>query len=173
MGFTKLRREIEPRWVSWYIKEYYPDAEVRLRCPLGSIPAELVEFYGPAKAAKVYRPSRLEVDALVIEPDELILIEAKIFKYMDGLSKLPIYKAAARKAPELQVFKDRPIRMHLLLPVAIPSIVEVAPDVGVEVKTAAPPWLMEIWEERDKYWTPGARMKRAERKAMLKRLGFV
>ena len=63
LGFTKVRREIEPRWVSWYIKENYPDAEIRLRCPLGPIPDALKELYGPAKAARVYRPSRPEVDA--------------------------------------------------------------------------------------------------------------
>ena len=68
---------------------------------------------------------------------------------------------------------DRPIRMHLLLPTPIPWVMELAPEMGVEVKTAAPDWLMTIWEERDKYWTPGARVKRADRKALLKQLGFV
>lgn len=173
IGFTKLRREIEPKWVSWYIKEYYPNAEVRLRCPLGPIPNELKELYGPAKAAKVYRPSRPECDALIIRPSELILIEAKIFKYMDGLSKLPIYKSLVPKTPELMVFTGRPIRMHLLIPKAIPWVDAAAPGHGVEVKTAAPDWITQIWEERDKYWTPSARMKREERKALLKRLGFV
>ena len=173
MGFTKLRREIEPRWVSWYIKEYYPDAEVRLRCPLGPIPKQLVELYGPAKAARVYRPSRPEVDALVILPGALLLIEAKIFKYMDGLSKLPVYAALVPKTPELQVFSDRPVLMHLLIPTEIPWVKAAAPELGVEVYTAAPDWLMTIWEERDKYWTPDARKRRADRKALLKRLGFV
>ena len=172
IGFSKLRREIEPRWVSWYIKEYYPDAEVRLRCPLGPIPDELKALHGPAKAAKVYRPSRPEVDALIILPEEIILIEAKIFKYMDGLAKLPVYKALAKKSDELQVFRHRPMRMHLLIPVAIPWVIAAAPDLGVEVKTAAPEWLMEVWQERDKYWTPASRLKREERKKLLKQLGF-
>lgn len=172
LGFTKLRREIEPRWVSWYIKEYYPDAEVRLRCPLGPVPLELQELYGPAKAAKVYRPSRPEIDALVILPGALVLIEAKIFKYMDGLAKLPVYKALVPKSAELKVFSNLPVLMHLLIPKAIPWVVAAAPDMGVEVKTVAPDWLLEIWEERDKYWQPEARMKRAERKALLGKLGF-
>ncbi len=173
MGFTKLRREIEPRWVSWYIKEHYPNAEVRLRCPLGPIPDELKELYGPAKAARVYRPSRPEVDALVIRPDALILIEAKIFKYMNGLSKLPVYKSLVPQTPELAVFRGRSVKMHLLLPTTIPWVTAAAPSLGVEVKTAAPDWVTQIWEERDKYWQPEARLRRAERKALLKRLGFV
>ena len=158
--------------MSAYIKEHYPDAEVRLRCPLGSIPAELKELYGPAKAAKVYRPSRPEVDALVVLPGALLIIEAKIFKYMDGLAKLPVYKVLVPKSPELMVFRDRPVIMHLLIPVKIPWVMDAAPELGVEVYTWAPDWVLQIWEERDKYWTPEARLRREERKALLKRLGF-
>lgn len=172
LGNTKLRREIEPRWVSWYIKEYYPDDEVRLRCPLGPIPIELQELYGPAKAARVYRPSRPEIDAIVILPGALLLIEAKIFKYMDGLAKLPVYKSLVSQTAELMVFSNLPIIMHLLIPKAIPWVVAAAPGMDVEVKTAAPDWVLQIWEERDKYWQPEARMKRAERKALLSKLGF-
>ena len=158
--------------MSWYIKENYPDAEVRLRCPLGPIPDQLKELYGPAKAARVYRPSRPEVDALVVLPGALLIIEAKIFKYMDGLAKLPVYKALVRKSPELMIFSDRPVIMHLLIPKAIPWVSAAAPDLGVEVYTAAPDWVLEIWEERDKYWQPQARIERADRKALLAKLGF-
>ena len=172
LGFTKLRREIEPRWVSWYIKEHYPDAEVRMRCPLGPIPRELKELYGPAKAAKVYRPSRPEVDALVVLPGAILLIEAKVFKYMDGLAKLPVYAALVPKTPELMVFSGRPVLMHLLLPAKIPWVTAAAKDLGVEVYIKAPDWVIQIWEERDKYWTPESRMRREERKALLERLGF-
>jgi len=172
LGFTKLRREIEPRWVSAYIKEHYPDEEVHLRCPLGSIPNQLKELYGPAKAAKVYRPSRPEVDALVVLPGAILIIEAKIFKYMDGLAKLPVYKALVPKTPEFMAIQNRPVIMHLLIPKAIPWVVEAAPEMGVEVYTWAPDWVLQIWEERDKYWQPEARIKRRERKELLTRLGF-
>jgi len=158
--------------VSWYIKEYYPDAEVRLRCPLGPIPVQLVDLHGPAKAARVYRPSRPEVDALVVLPGALLIIEAKIFKYMDGLAKLPVYKALVSQTPELDVFSNRPVIMHLLIPAPIPWVKAAAPEMGVEVYTVAPDWVLQIWEERDKYWTPESRMKRAERKALLTKLGF-
>ena len=173
LGFTKVRREIEPRWVSWYIKENYPDAEIRLRCPLGPVPDELKELYGPAKAARVYRPSRPEVDALVVLDDAILLVEAKILKYMDGLAKLPVYAALVKKTAELDVLMPRRIIMHLLLPRQIPWVRSVAQDLGVTVKIAAPQWVMDIWEDRDKYWTPTARMRREDRKAILKGLGFV
>ena len=143
-----------------------------MRCPLGPIPPELKELYGPAKAAKVYRPSRPEVDALVVLPGAILLIEAKIFKYMDGLAKLPVYAALVPKTPELMVFSGRPVIMHLLLPAPIPWVKAAAPDLGVEVYTWAPEWVLRIWEERDRYWTPEAKLRREARKALLRRLGF-
>ena len=158
--------------MSWYVKENYPDGEVRLRCPLGPIPDELKALYGPAKAARVYRPSRPEVDALVILPDALLLIEAKIFKYMDGLAKLPVYAALVPKSPELMIFSDKKVIMHLLLPAEIPWVKAAAPALGVEVYNVAPDWVHQIWQERDKYWTPSARMRRDARKALLEKLGF-
>ena len=145
---------------------------MRLRCPLGPIPVELTELYGPAKAARVYRPSRPEVDALVVLPGALLLIEAKIFKYMDGLAKLPVYASLVPSTPELMVFEGRPTIMHLLLPVKIPWVMAAAPGLGVEVYNKAPEWVLQIWEERDKYWQPEARLRRQERKALLARLGF-
>lgn len=173
MGFTRLRRDIEPGWVSWYIKTYYPDAEIRLRCPLGPIPPELNALYGPAKAAQVYRPSRPEVDAVVVLPGAILLVEAKIFKYMDGLAKLPVYASLVKSTPELKVLLPRHILMHLLLPKAISWVMTAAAELGVEVKVAAPDWVLAIWEERDTYWTPENRMRREERKELLRKLGYV
>lgn len=173
MGFTKIRREIEPRWVSQYIKEFYAKAEAHLRCPLGPIPEEYVKMYGPAKAANIYRPWRPEVDALVVLEGAIVLIEAKIQKYMDGLAKLPVYKALIPSTPEfMPISKTRPTIMHLLLPYPIPWVKTAAAVTGVEVIDWAPDWVVEIWEERDKYWTPEYRLKREARKALLKRLQY-
>ena len=158
--------------MSWYIKQNYPNAEVRLRCPLGPIPDALKEMYGPAKAARVYRPSRPEVDALVILPDAFHLIEAKIQKYMDGFAKLPVYAALVKHSPELSILLPRKIVLHLLLPREIPWITSIAAEFGVTVKASAPDWVMEIWEERDKYWTPSAKRRREDRKRVLAALGF-
>ncbi len=174
MTFTKVRREIEPRWVSQYVKEFYPKAEAHLRCPLGPIPEEYAKLYGPAKAARVYRPWRPEVDALIVVKGAIVLIEAKIQKYMNGLSKLPVYKALLPSTPEfLPVSETRYVLMHLLLPYPIPWVKKAAESMGVEVIDWAPDWVLEIWEERDKYWTAEYRLKREDRKALLRKLGML
>lgn len=172
MGFTKTRRTLEPRWVSIYCATHYPKAEIRLGCPLGGIPRETLRDYGLLKGLRVYRPWRPEVDAVVILRNMLILIEAKIFKYMDGLAKLPIYKALVPKTPELKHVAHRPQYMKLLIPHRIPWVLEAAEGMGVTVEVWVPPFIQKVWEERDKYWTKDAIKKREARKRKLEELGY-
>lgn len=84
MPFTKKRESIEIPWASRYVAEHYPDALVKLRCPLGPAPEWMVEQYGETEALARFRPSRPEVDAVVITPSKLILIEAKVFHWRTG-----------------------------------------------------------------------------------------
>jgi hypothetical protein len=172
MAFTVNRRTLEPRWVSEYCAVHYPKAEVRLSCPLGGIPKETLRDYGVLKGLRVYRPWRPEVDALVILQNMLILVEAKIFKYMDGLSKLPVYKSLVPQTPELSHVANRPIYMKLLIPYRIPWVLEAAKDLDVTVEVWVPDFVKQAWDERDKYWTKEAIEKREARKEKLKELGY-
>jgi hypothetical protein len=169
---VKIRREVEPRWVSEYVAANYQGYEVRFRVPLGPYLPGTAEQMGSDKARRVSRPWRPEVDAIVLHTERLILIEGKIFKTMEGLSKLPVYKSLVPDTPELQAYKDRAIEMQLLVVRPLPWVLMAAEKAGVHVVEWAPPWIVEIWEERDKYWTPQAVKTREERKEVLKKLGF-
>jgi len=170
--FTKLRREVEPRWVAEYCSKFYPNDEVRYRCPLGAPPRHLVEEMGLEKALRAFRPYRPEVDALVITKNAIILIEAKVHRYVDGIGKLLVYEALVPDTPELAPYLDRPVKKRLLLPILPEWIVPLAKRLNVELVTWAPDWVLEYWAERDKYWTPEAVAERERRKQILKALGF-
>jgi len=170
---TKIRRELEPRWVAEYVAANYPNAENRPRCPLGPIPTGIQEAIGGDKARRVYRPWRPEVDTCVILPTKLVLIEGKIFKTMDGLSKLPVYKSLIPTTPELTAHKEKPIDMELLVVRPLPWVVQAASLAGIRVVEWAPPWIIQVWEDRDKYWAPEAVKAREERKKFLEDHGFV
>jgi hypothetical protein len=169
---TKVRREVEPRWVSEYVMATYPRFEHRLRVPLGPAVAGISEQLGQEKALRVSRPWRPEVDAIVITADRLIMIEGKIFKTMDGLSKLPVYRDLVASTPELQAQKDLPVEMHLLVVRPLEWVLAAAEKAGVKVVEWAPPWIIQVWEDRDKYWAPDAVAKREERKKVLEKLGY-
>jgi len=169
---THLRRDLEPRWVSWYCAKHYPRDIVKLRCPLGPIPEDLRKAVGEGKAIKMYRPWRPEVDALVILPGAIRLVEAKIFKYMDGLSKLPVYAGLVPATPELKAWKELPVQMILLVPAKIDWVATAAAQQGVSIDTDAPDYIKQAWEERDKYWTKPFMEKRERRKEKLRELGY-
>lgn len=165
------RRELEPRWVSEYMLKTYPKAEVRLRVPLGPIPKETQQAYGLMKGLRVYRPWRPEVDAAARWMDKTILVEAKIFKYMDGLSKLPVYKSLVPSTPELSVW-PKDVIMELLIPALITWVIAAARDTGVTVVSDfVPDYIKHAWDERDKYWTKEAVQAREDRKRRLEELG--
>jgi len=172
MAQTKTRRLIEPRWVSEYVVMTYPPHIHRFGVPLGPIPDELTKAVGTAKAIRQYRPWRPEADALVIMPKRMVLLEGKVFKYMDGLSKLPFYKSLIPRTPELQEYLDREVQMVLLLPVEIDWVRIAALDHGVDVVVWCPDWLRPIWEERDKYWSKENMFMREKRKEVLRELGY-
>ena len=166
------RRELEPRWVSEYMAKTYPHAEVRMRVPLGGIPKETQAAYGLMKGLRVYRPWRPEVDGIAILPGALELIEAKIFKYMDGLSKLPVYKSLIPSTPELAHVAHLKIEMILLIPAAITWVQQSAYEQGIKIVVWAPEYIQHAWNERDKYWTKDAVIAREERKRKLQEAGL-
>jgi len=167
MAVSKPRRELEPRWVSEYMAQTYPKAEVRLRVPLGPIPDATSKDYGLMKGLRVYRPWRPEVDAAARWTNKTIIVEAKIFKYMDGLSKLPVYKSLLQSTPELAHWPTDVI-MELLIPAPITWVISAAGNSGVKVVSHfVPDYIKHVWEERDKYWTKDAIEAREARKRRL------
>ena len=171
-GFTKLRREIEPRWVAEYVSKFYPAHEASFRVPLGPVPEEWAKELGEAKAVRAYRPWRPEADALVKMPNRLVLIEGKVFKYMDGAAKLPLYKALVPFSPDLKDQKGKEISMELLLPVDVQWVRIVCDAMGIRLVVWCPDWLKPIWEERDRYWLPENVLARQKRKEKLRELGY-
>jgi len=169
---TKLRKDLEPRWVSWYCAKTFPRAIVKYRCPLGPIPEQVKEAFGVAKGTRIYRPWRPEVDACAITLEALFLIEAKVQKFMDGVQKLPVYKSLVPDTPELSPWRGLPIITRLLIPQRIEWVEVAAQKFQVQVVTEAPDFIIEEWQQRDRYWTKEALEKREARKEKLRELGY-
>jgi len=173
MPLTRVRKERETRLVSEYVHSKYKDAEaVRFRCPLGPIPEELTREVGYGKAIGLMRPFRPEVDALVVTKDEIVLIEGKIFKWMDGISKLPVYASLVPETPELKQFLGRRLKMVLVTPKDMPQIKSAAAALGVEVDIFRPQWVEDYLKELEMYWSPESTQARNARKKILEMLGY-
>ena len=149
--------------LSEYIRLHLQGMIVRQNCPLGLVPESLVADFGPRAALRIARKMRPEVDALVIAPDKLILIEAKVIRWVDGLAKLPLYKALILDTPELVQYKDRPVVMRLIMPYVQENMLSVAARMGVEVVEFTTPEIDHyVQVEIPKYSTAEYKRNRAE-----------
>ena len=126
-----------------YIRLKLPNSIVRQNCPLGIVPESLIIEYGRTMALRVARKMRPEVDALVIEPKRLILIEAKVVRWVDGVSKLALYRALIPDTPELEVYKDREIVLRMVTPFTQENMLSVAARMGVEIVEFTTPAISE------------------------------
>lgn len=171
-GFTKLREDWETRYVSAYVLEKFPNDEAKYRCPLGTVPEQFIAALGLGKAIRMYRPYRPECDAAVITADSIVLIEGKIFKVVDGLAKLPLYRFLVPQTPEFAAFKSMPVRAVLVTPKKLTWGEEYAKSVNVEIDLFAPDWIQEYYAKQESYWTGEERFKRYQRGETLRRLGY-
>ncbi len=141
-------------------------------CPLGPIPQAIAESTPAALARRVARPWRPESDILAVWPDGIEVIEVKIFKLVDGISKLPMYAHLVENTPELQRYLPREIRMRLVCPWVSDAALSYAQSIGVIVERFCPEWIQGYVEDQHRYWTKEYREAREERKRRLAELGL-
>jgi len=150
---ARKSRQVETRLVAEYLKERYPEFTFIMKQPLGVVSEELMKKEGYQKALGVMRPFRPEVDAVVILPHFLLIIEAKVWSIVDGLAKLPLYKSLVPGTPELKQYLPREVMMQLVVGWTNPNLETMARSIDVEVKLYRPEWLVEVVDDMHKYWT--------------------
>lgn len=172
MSFSKLRSDYETRFVAEYVTKTYPKSIVKYRCPLGTAPESFIKEFGLHKALNIYRPSRPEVDACIITNEAVVLIEGKILKVMDGISKLIVYRDLAPETPELIAYKSLPFDAILVTPKPPGWSKTIAEKHNIKIEIYLPNWLEEYYNKQEQYWTHAERLKRETRKGNLKKLGY-
>jgi hypothetical protein len=150
----------ESRLIGEYIATRFAGKRVALAQPLGPEVVILPQSLTQGQRLRVSRPWRPEVDALVWLDGVLLLIEAKVAEYVNGLAKLPLYRSLVPATPELEQWRDWEVRMRLVVPRARPWVNVMADAAGVEVDIFEPDWMRDYWEYRDQYWTGEYRARR-------------
>lgn len=150
---ARKSRQVETRLVSEYLKENYSEFLFIMKQPLGVVSEDLMRREGYKKALGITRPFRPEVDAVVVLPHYLLIIEAKVWNIVNGLGKLPLYKSLVPITPELKEYMPREVLMQLVVGWSSANLEIMARDQGVEVRVYRPPWLEEVVEDMHRYWT--------------------
>jgi len=152
--------------ISEYLKENYDGFTFTLNVPLGTVSEELMREEGYKRALGLSRPFRPIADALVVLPNYLLLIEAKVWNVVNGLAKLPLYKSLVSVTPELAQYRPRGVLMQLVVAWTNPNLQIMARTAGVELKVFRPLWLEEVVESQHRYWTREYRDQREKRLQM-------
>lgn len=169
---ARKTRQVETRMVAEYLAKEYGQFPFITNVPLGKIPESLQATEGYQRALGLMRPFRPEADAIVVLPRYLVLVEAKVWNVVNGLSKLPLYKSLVPFTPELKQYLPRELLMELVVGQLNDNLELMARDAGVRLKLYNPDWLQEVVAGMNKYWTAEYRAAREQKLALREYFGI-
>jgi len=123
MTETSKRHQLwELRMIGEWLAQTFPDAEWRTNVRLGELqPRDLQGRYTYDELAGL-GVWRRWVDAIVILPDRLLLVEAVLRAHPGKLSVLDLYESLVPHTPELAAYHDRRVQKILLYAVPDPAV---------------------------------------------------
>ena len=137
----------EMRMLAEFLAENYPGDEYRVRVRLGKIQPRIEGKFITEEERLNLGVFRRWADAIVIKPDRLILIEAKIRPQPGVISQLQLYARLVPNTPELQDFLDRPLEMLLIYAIQDDLLIEMAREAGIKSISYRPEWIDEYIAE--------------------------
>jgi len=168
---ARKTRQVETRLIAEYLKERYSEFSFITGQPLGAVPTEIMVREGYEKGLRFFRPFRPVVDAIVILPANLLLIEAKVWNIINGLAKLPLYQSLLSVTPELKQYANKEVMLQLVVGWTSPNLEIMARSMDVEVKVYCPDWLVKVVEDLHHYWTREYQLERQRKLKMREYFG--
>ena len=142
----KTKRDWQPRemrMVSEYLQANYSQYPWQTRVRLGSIPDKLRVPQTSLAEERLAGVWRRWADAIVIKPDQLIVIEAGIKPEPGDVSKLELYGRLIRHTPEFEPFNNLPVALELVYAMVDEFLETFARERGIRVVYYEPVWLKE------------------------------
>jgi len=127
--------------VAEYLQRHYAKYPFKMRCRLGSIPAQLSGKYESQAEYRMAGMWRRWADAVVFKPDELVIIEAAIKPSPGDISQLQLYAKLIRHTPEFEPFTSLPLACELVYALEDPIVLEMARQAKIKVVYFKPDWL--------------------------------
>src|SRR6266508_5721537 len=112
----------EMRLVAEWAVRTFPLAELKLRVDVGDLRTALQDTGLTAAELRRLGRSRRWVDAMIVEPAAVHLVEGKIRLTPGGLEQLELYRALFPLTPELAHLRHLPLELHLVFAVEDPVL---------------------------------------------------
>ncbi len=191
---ARKSRQVETRMLSEYLLKTYSSFVQIIDVPLGPIDEGLMASVGYQGAISRSRPFRPRVDAIVILPRYLVLIEAKVWQPVLGMGKLRLYRSPVPFTPELKNYivtapllsghvasglqlgsndlTTREISLEIVCGQTTSAWEIMARGDNIALKIYNPPWLQEVVDSMNRYWTPEYQAARQEKLALREHFGL-
>lgn len=141
---SENRREWQPReqrLVAEYLAKFYPKYEVRTRVHIGYVQPRLMGKFVSEATERLVGVFRNWVDAVIIMPDKLVMIEAKILPRPGVVGQILFYEGQLPFTPEFAEHKHKPIESVLLCAIEDPRLTKFAREHGIRVVVYRPKWI--------------------------------
>ena len=142
-----MTEQRERRMIVDYVRTKYPDATVYYNFKVGGAPSSLEKNTSVIENPNIALPWARYVDALVITPTELLLIEAKLPAKPEAVAQLMLYRQLLPKTPQLSGYLNLPVRLRIVTARPDPQLVEFAAQQGIEVEIFQPDYAMVYLEK--------------------------
>jgi len=154
----------------WMLLQY-PQGGYGLNVRLGPAMGDLVAEMGLERALATSAPWRPRVDALAVESQKVVLVEAEIRQPRNAVGHLIVYRGLAAQTPELRAHWGKPVELVLLTPWTNSTIEAMARDAGIRVAVYNPPWIAGYVAELQVYWTREYQQARVQKLELRRQLG--
>jgi len=133
----------EMRLVGEWVTTYYPEAIIRFRVDVGDLtPAMNATGLSQAELRGLGR-SRRWVDALVVEPQTVHIVEGKVRLVPGAVAQLELYRDLFPLTPELAHLSHLDLQLHLVYAVEDIAVVALAQRKGILTHLFHPAWVDE------------------------------
>lgn len=121
----------------------WPNNVAMFNVRLGGIPAKMEGVDISGMSSNIFKVFNRYVDAIVILPDRLLLIEAKILADLGAVSQLEYYAGLISSSPELAAYVALPLELHIVTVSADPSFVSFAASKQINIDIYRPAYAVE------------------------------
>ena len=145
---NKQYRLGEIRYVGEYLRIFHRGEKFFFPCRLASAEQLREWLILPEDVREMRTRGWQAADAIVIRPDEIWVIEAKLrpSRFREGIGSLLIYLPLVHTTPGLQMFMPRKVVGVLLIPIVVPAIKQACEEQGLIYLVWEPAWYEEYME---------------------------
>ena len=138
-----MTEQRERRYIVDYCRTKFPNATIFYNFKLGGVPSSLHRDPNVAENPNIAMPWARYVDACVILPDKMLLIEAKLPAKLEAVAQLMLYRQLVPKTPQLSQYLNRVLELRIVTARPDPELVRFANEQGIQVEIYQPDYAME------------------------------